>query len=240
MNESHDGSGISGFRFQTSDFTVRTFPDPEEYADEDGIVAICSDFSVERLLEAYSKGIFPWPHEGLNLWFSPDPRCILKPAEVRITDSMKRILRSGKFRITFDTSFQSVIKNCSSTPRPGQDGTWITPEIVEAYTALHAAGFAHSVEAWHGDELAGGLYGVSLGRAFFGESMFSRTSNASKACFITLCQLLEKWNFDFIDCQVPTDHLLTLGATAVTRRKFLSKLRRVLAHRPRIGRWTDE
>lgn len=171
------------------------------------------------------------------LWFSPDPRCLLTPSDVRVTKSMERILKSGRFTISFDEQFRGVVETCSAIPRDGEEGTWITRDIIDAYCALHEEGYAHSVEAWLDDELVGGLYGISLGRAFFGESMFSHEANASKACFITLCRQLEAWGFDFIDCQLPTDHLTSLGAKVAPRTAFLNVLKETLTHDTRLGPW---
>lgn len=172
------------------------------------------------------------------LWFSPDPRCMLAPGDVRVTNSMERVLRSGKFTITFDEHFRDIIAACSSIDRKYETGTWITDEVTRAYCELHEAGYAHSVEAWLDDELVGGLYGVSLGKAFFGESMFSYEANTSKACFITLARQLEAWDFDFIDCQLPTEHLIGLGAQVVPRNDFLNHLEETMKQDTRRGSWT--
>ena len=213
-----------------------TFPNPES-ANAEGIVSFGGPLNTDRLIEAYSAGIFPWPHSGMLLWFSPDPRCILAPSDVSVTKSMERVLKNGKYTISFDEQFRAVIETCSAIPRAGEVGTWITPTIIDAYCALHEQGYAHSVEAWLDDELVGGLYGVSLGRAFFGESMFSHEPNASKACFITLARQLEAWEFDLIDCQMPTDHLLSLGAQVTPRADFLNQLRDTMKHDARRGIW---
>lgn len=215
------------------------FPDPSE-ADEDGIVAVGGRLSTDVLLDAYSNGIFPWPHSRLLLWFSPDPRCILRPAKAKASGSMLRLIKSGRFKVTCDQAFEEVIRACSRIARKGETGTWITARMIEAYCRLHAEGFAHSFEAWHDGDLAGGLYGVSLGRAFFGESMFSRISNASKACFLTMAKQLHAWQFDFIDCQLPTGHLLSLGAETVPRPVFLAELSKTLEHGTRSGAWRLE
>ena len=169
------------------------FPSPE-LAEEDGLLAVGGDLSPERLMLAYALGIFPWFSEGEPiLWWSPEPRLVLEPAEIHISKSLRRILRAEKFTVTFDTAFADVIKNCAAIARKKQDGTWITAEMQQAYQELHAYGLAHSVETWYDGELVGGLYGVSLGRIFCGESMFSYQSDASKVALATLCKLLTSW-----------------------------------------------
>ena len=212
------------------------FP-PVDRAVKSGLLAVGGDLSPERLLAAYREGIFPWYGEGEPiLWWSPDPRFILLPAELRVSRSMRQFLKKGLVRITFDQDFRGVIAACQK-PRPGQDGTWITPEMQDAYSALHDLGFAHSVEAWCGGALVGGLYGVALGHAFFGESMFSAKANASKAALITLVTRLSELNFDLIDCQVETPHLGSLGARPVPRRKFGELLHASLRHETLRGNW---
>jgi len=213
------------------------FP-PVEQAVKGGLLAVGGDLSPERLLAAYQEGIFPWYCEGEPfLWWSPDPRFVLFPEELRISRSMKQLLRQGVFRITFDKAFRDVIFACRRSPRAGQEGTWITPEMEAAYAALHDLGYGHSVEVWQEGELAGGLYGVSLGRAFFGESMFSKRANASKAALITLVTCLRKLHFDLVDCQVETPHLGSLGARAIPRREFMVLLRRSLGFETLRGNW---
>ena len=214
------------------------FPDPT-LASKDGVLAIGGDLRPERLLLAYSQGIFPWPSEGLPmLWFSPNPRCILEPAKIHLPHSLRKTMRKRAFDIRVDTAFHDVIESCAEAYRPGQDGTWITEELARGYEALHALGFAHSIEAWQNDKLVGGLYGVSLGRAFFGESMFAREPDASKVAFATLCANLTRWNFDFVDCQVPTEHLNRFGAVLVSRDHFLDRLHEALSVPTREGSWT--
>jgi leucyl/phenylalanyl-tRNA---protein transferase len=216
------------------------FP-PPEHADDSGLLAVGGDLRPERLLLAYAQGIFPWYGDDLPLlWHSPDPRMVLRPAELHVPRSLRKALRKHPFEITFDTAFGDVIDACAATPRPDQDGTWITREMRDAYVELHERGYAHSAEAWRGDELVGGLYGVSLGAAFFGESMFARASNASKAAFVELVQLLTAWRFELIDCQVYTEHLESLGATLWPRDEFLSTLARALERPTRIGPWSPE
>ena len=188
------------------------FPHPK-MANEHGILGVGGDLNPERLLLAYQFGIFPWYTEGDPItWWSPSPRFVLKPDEVKVAKSMRSYLNQEKFEITLDRNFRDVISNCKTTPRKGQHGTWITLAMRSAFIKLHELGFAHSLEVWSGERLVGGLYGVSLGRMFFGESMFSKENNASKFGFIKLCQLLEEHNFYLIDCQQETEHLRSLGA----------------------------
>lgn len=204
------------------------FPSPE-LARKDGLLAVGGDLCEERLLKAYSMGIFPWYTEDSPiLWWSPDPRLILVPEEVKVSKSLRKVINKGVFRVTLNAAFEEVIQSCSEVGRKGQDGTWITEEMVEAYVRLHKAGYAHSIESWHGGELVGGLYGIILGKAFFGESMFSRTSNASKVAFIWFVEKLREQGFKLIDCQVTTGHLISLGAREVTRKEFLEMLRDAL------------
>jgi leucyl/phenylalanyl-tRNA--protein transferase len=194
-------------------------------ADEEGLLAIGGDLSPERLLLAYRSGIFPWFNEDEPiLWWTPDPRFVLFPGELKISKSMKTVLNNGTFKFTVNRNFAEVIKNCKTVNRKDQPGTWISDEMLAAYTTLHQQGFAHSAEAWKNGELVGGLYGVIIGKVFFGESMFSRQSNASKFAFIKYVQLLQKQNIELIDCQVYTDHLQTLGAKLVDRKSFLEML----------------
>lgn len=214
------------------------FP-PAELANEDGVVAVGGDVSPERLVLAYESGIFPWPVEGLPLlWFSPDPRFVLRPSELHVARSLRKRMRQAPFRLTADTAFTEVIDFCAHTPRPGQSGTWITPELREGYVRLHQLGFAHSVEAWEGARLVGGLYGVSLGAGFFGESMFARAPDASKIAFATLCETLAAWDFELVDCQVRTAHLERFGATDWRRPAFLEALDQLLEKPTRRGPWT--
>lgn len=201
-----------------------TFPSPN-LANRNGLLALGGDLSVERLILAYSSGIFPWYNEGEPIcWYSPNPRMVLFPEELKVSKTMKQVLSRNYFEITFDTAFESVIKNCSTVPREGQRGTWITNDMIEAYVALHELGYAHSVEAWQNGELVGGLYGVSLGKCYFGESMFAKVSNASKAAFITMVQMLKSKDFKLIDCQIYTEHLASLGARLIPRKDFLELL----------------
>ena len=200
------------------------FPDPE-LAEPEGLLAVGGDLSVPRLLLAYSMGIFPWFNEGEPiLWWSPDPRCILEPDEVRVSRRLARVLRRGVFSVTFERAFAQVVDNCAGLRRERGEGTWITAGMAEAYGRLHKAGYAHSVEAWQDGILAGGLYGVALGPFFFGESMFSRRTDASKVVFTTLARLLRELDYELIDCQLPSAHLFSLGARSLSRSEFLRRL----------------
>ncbi len=215
------------------------FPDPIN-ATEEGLVAVGGDLKPERLLEAYSKGIFPWYSEGQPiLWFSPDPRMVLYPAKFKCSKSLQRVIQSKRFEVRIDTAFERVIKACSSVPRPGQDGTWITPDMIDAYIKMHRLGYAHSFETYRAGELVGGLYGISLGAAFFGESMFHKTPDASKLALSELVNFARKQGFDFIDAQTPTSHLQSLGAEVVERKRFLEELEISLNQQTKIGKWTD-
>lgn len=205
-----------------------------------GIVAVHGNLSPGILLSAYRQGVFPWyDDQSPVLWWSPDPRFILEPPELHISRSMRRELRRTAFSFTVDQAFPSVIRGCAKVPRREQDGTWIVPEMERAYTRLHTLGYAHSVEVWDRGELAGGLYGVSLGSAFFGESMFSLKSNASKSAFILLILALQEKGFNLIDCQVYTRHLEKLGAREIDRDDFLEKLRTALKKPTIRGLWKD-
>jgi len=213
------------------------FP-PPDYADASGLLAVGGDLSSERLLEAYRLGIFPWYSDDQPiLWWSPDPRLVLRLDEFKVSRSLRKTLRKGVFKVTFDRAFEEVIRGCASVPREHQKGTWITREMKEAYIELHGLGYAHSVEAWCGEELAGGLYGVSLGKAFFGESMFHRKTDASKVALAVLVAKLSDWKFHFIDAQMTTEHLLGLGATEMSRRIFLRRLQSALRHPTKRGKW---
>jgi leucyl/phenylalanyl-tRNA--protein transferase len=212
------------------------FP-PAELADKDGIIAVGGDLSPERLLNAYSRGIFPWfSREEPILWWSPDPRLVLFPGEIHKSKSMEKLLKQNPFKLTCDREFAQVIKQCS-LPREKQKETWITREIIDAYIELHLAGFAHSVEVWRHEDLVGGFYGISLGRCFFGESMFFKMKNASKFAFIKFASKLFEQGFSLIDCQVPTAHLKSLGAREIPRAKFLIKLKESLRSDTLRGKW---
>lgn len=201
------------------------FPNVDE-ADNDGLLAVGGDLSPERLMLAYRNGIFPWFNEdSIILWWSPDPRMVLFPEKVKISSSMQKVIRSGKFRLSWNTQFEKVIDACAVIKRKDQGGTWITPEMKKAYISLHELGFAKSVEVWEGDLLVGGLYGIDLGHVFCGESMFSRSSNASKFAFIHMVKTLEEQNYKLIDCQVYTAHLESLGAEEIPRKDFIEMLK---------------
>ncbi len=213
------------------------FPDPDE-AEPDGLLAVGGDLSAERLVQAYAAGIFPWYSDGSPiLWWSPDPRLLLDPAELHVPASLRRTIRRGTFRVRADTAFDHVIGRCATKPRPGQEGTWITDEMALAYRRLHRLGIAHSFEAWEGTALAGGLYGVSLGAAFFGESMYADRPDASKVAFVQGVEWLASRGITLIDCQVKTAHLARFGAREVRRKHFLAALRRALARPTLRGPW---
>jgi leucyl/phenylalanyl-tRNA--protein transferase len=213
------------------------FPPPSE-AEPGGLLAVGGDLTPERLLLAYASGIFPWYDRPPVLWFSPDPRAVLPLGQLHIPRRLLRTLRQGRFRLSLDGAFRAVIRACAGAPRPGQRGTWITAEMVEAYERLHELGFAHSCEAFVDGELAGGIYGVSLGGAFFGESMFHARRDASKVALVTLAWCLEEWGFTLFDCQLPAAHLERFGARPIPRARFLAELERALAMPTRRGRWT--
>ena len=200
------------------------FP-PVDLADEDGLLAFGGDLSIERLLLAYRSGIFPWHNEDEPIiWWCPDPRFVLFPEKLKVSKSMQSVLRNGNFRFTINRVFTQVIQNCKTISRKDQDGTWITPAVQQAYTRLHDLGYAHSAEAWMDGELVGGLYGIRMGNVFFGESMFSKKSNASKFAFTNYVKQLQKESVALIDCQVYTEHLESLGAEMIERKKFITLL----------------
>ena len=213
------------------------FPPPEA-AEPDGLLAVGGDLAPERLLLAYTQGIFPWYEEGLPiLWHSPDPRMVLLPGELRVSRSLRKVMGRAPFELSLDRAFEAVVRACAERERPDQTGTWITAEMSAAYLRLHELGYAHSVEAWSEGELVGGLYGVSLGRSFFGESMFAWRSDASKVAFVHLVQQLLRWGFDLIDCQVHTEHLERFGASEWPRSDFLEALATSLESETRCGGW---
>ena len=214
------------------------FPSPQ-LAQKEGLLAVGGDLSQERLLLAYRMGIFPWHSEYEPiLWWSPDPRLVLYPGELRVSKSLQKTIKKGLFRVTADQAFEAVINACAQSRTSTDEGTWIVEEMIDAYCNLHESGFAHSVEAWHGDRLAGGLYGVLLGRCFFGESMFTHVSNASKVAFVALVKHLQALNFDLIDCQVTTPHLLKFGAREIPRARYLNELKKSLKLRTLKGHWS--
>jgi leucyl/phenylalanyl-tRNA--protein transferase len=213
------------------------FPSPA-HAEENGLLAVGGDLSPRRLLLAYSLGIFPWYSEGQPiLWWSPDPRLVLFPEELRISRSLGKTVRKPLFRVTVDTAFDEVISSCAGVHRREEGGTWLTGEMVEAYEALHRLGFAHSVECWQEETLAGGLYGVALGKAFFGESMFSTRPDASKVALVALVEELKQREFEIIDCQVSTMHLVRMGAREIPRDEFLQILSKAVEKAARPGKW---
>jgi len=213
------------------------FPDPN-LAEEDGLLAVGGDLSPERLIQAYANGIFPWYSDGEPiLWWSPDPRMILFPDKFKISKSLEQSIRNKNFEVYFDKDFESVINNCASSGRKGDAGTWITDEMQKAYIKLHEAGFAHSVETYLDDRLVGGLYGILLGKAFFGESMFHIERDASKIALYALVNRLTEWGFHFIDVQQETDHLKSLGAESISRNKFLKLLKQALKFPVVKGNW---
>jgi len=203
------------------------FP-PQEEALDDGLLAIGGDLSIRRLLLAYENGIFPWYDGDIPMWWCPDPRFVLFPAELKVSKSMKQLFKRNAFEFTIDKSFFAVINHCKKVKRSGQDGTWITDEVELAYRKMHEFGYAHSAEAWLNGELVGGLYGIRLGKVFFGESMFSHVSNASKYAFISYAMQLKKENVKLIDCQVYTEHLESLGARMIPRTDFIALLQTLI------------
>ena len=217
-----------------------TFFPPIETAlrEPNGLLAMGGDLSVERLLDAYGHGIFPWFNPGDPiLWWSPDPRMVLVPGELRVTRSLAKRIRNAGFEVRIDTAFVEVMRACAA-PREGESGTWISPAMVAAYSHLHQAGYAHSVEIWHDGRLVGGLYGVAIGRMFYGESMFSREPDASKVALVRLARQLQQWKFGLIDCQMETAHLASMGARTMSREAFIAKLADLvnLPHLP--GPWS--
>lgn len=214
-----------------------SFPHPS-LANQEGILAIGGDLSTDRLLLAYEYGIFPWYNEGEPiLWWSPDPRFVLFPENLKVSKSMRPYFNQKKFSVTYDQAFSFVIKSCAEVSRDGQRGTWITSEIQEAYTHLHELGYAHSVEVWEGNDIVGGLYGISIGAVFFGESMFTTKSNASKFGFIHLVRDLKSQGYQLIDCQQQTRHLGSLGAQTITRAHFMELLKKWTLMPSKIGNW---
>lgn len=213
------------------------FP-PPHLASQEGLLAVGGDLSSRRLVLAYRMGIFPWYSEGEPImWWSPDPRLVLYPEEIKVSKSLKRVINKGVFQVTMDLAFSQVINECARVRLRNSEGTWLVDDMIGAYCALHEFGLAHSVESWCDGQLAGGLYGVSLGGCFFGESMFTRVSNASKVAFVTLVDFLQALSFDFIDCQVTTQHLMRFGAREIPRDEFVRQLQESLEKPTRKGRW---
>ena len=219
--------------------SAHIFPNPRE-ASEEGLLAFGGDLNPNRILKAYRNGIFPWfnPSDP-PLWWSPNPRMVLYPKDFKTSKSFKRVLRNQGFEIKFDHDFTSVITHCGDVSRPEQVGTWLTKEMKEAYIELHKMGFAHSIETYYNGELVGGLYGIAMGRGFFGESMFSLMSNASKVALKALSSICEKKNYDFIDCQVETPHMIDWGAKLLDRDTFLDALEKTLEKSTDFGSWRD-
>lgn len=225
--------------FYLPDNDFRVFPHPEQ-AEPSGLVAVSTDLHEDRTLMGYANGMFPWFEEsGHFFWFTPDPRFVLFPKELKVHKSMRSIFNQHKFRYTMDTCFEEVMRACAEVPRnePGPESTWINTNFISTYSGLHARGLAHSVEVWEGDDLVGGLYGVSIGKIFFGESMFSRIPNASKAGFITLVRALEQSGFWLVDCQVETPHLVSLGARGIPRPEFYGYLHQNTYEKTMAGKW---
>lgn len=213
------------------------FP-PPHLASEDGLLAVGGDLSQKRLLLAYRMGIFPWfSNNEPILWWSPDPRLVLYPHEIKISKTLKKIIKKEVFKVTMDLAFNEVINQCAQIRLKKNQGTWIIEDIIEAYCRLHESGFAHSVEVWRQGELAGGLYGVSLGKCFFGESMFTRVSNASNIAIVKLTKYLSELSFDLIDCQITTEHLIRFGAREIPRKLFLEQLEKSLKAPTIKGKW---
>ena len=213
------------------------FPTPH-LASEDGLLAVGGDLSQERLLLAYRMGIFPWfSNNEPILWWSPDPRLVLYPHEIKISKTLRKIIKKDVFNVSMDLAFNEVINQCAQVRVQKNEGTWIVRDMIDAYCNLHEAGFAHSVEVWHQGDLAGGLYGVSLGKCFFGESMFTRVSNASNVGLVKLLEHLKELSFDMIDCQVPTEHLIRFGARQIPRIRFLNQLEKSLKAPTQKGKW---
>lgn len=216
------------------------FP-PVTKADPSGLLAVGGDLRPERLLAAYARGIFPWYSEGQPiLWHSPSPRFVLEPEKAHVGRTLRKQVKRGLFEVKLDTAFAEVISACAESPRPGQSGTWITDEMMQAYVRLHELGYVHSAEAWQGVKLVGGLYGVALGSVFFGESMFWRVPDASKVAFAVLLDQLKAWGFTLIDCQQETSHLARFGAEAWPRRRFLEALAEGVKRPTRRGKWVLE
>jgi len=213
------------------------FP-PPQLATKDGLLAVGGDLSKERLILAYRMGIFPWFSDGDPiLWWSPDPRLVLYPSEIKISRTLQKIIKKNVFSVTLDTAFDAVITQCAQIRLQQNQGTWIVKDMIDAYCKLHSAGYAHSMEVWQQEELAGGIYGVSLGKCFFGESMFSRVSNASNVALVKLAKYLSELSFDLIDCQVPTEHLIRFGARKIPRKLFLNQLEISLNAPTQKGKW---
>ena len=229
---------MSGIKWLAADDRPDAFPDPSTALTyPNGLLAAGGDLAPDRLLAAYARGIFPWYEEDQPiLWWSPDPRAVLFPDELRVSRSLRRTIRKARFRLTSDLAFHLVVKACS-TPRPGSGGTWITTAMINAYTRLHKMGFAHSVESWLGNQLVGGLYGIAIGNIFFGESMFSKESDASKVALVHLVEMLKRKGYRLVDCQIPSDHLFSLGSREIPRDEFLDLLAQFCFNNGMPGKW---
>ena len=230
---------MNTLQWLSADDSPGVFPCPNEaLTDPNGLLAVGGDLSSERLLLAYPQGIFPWYEVGQPiLWWCPNPRLVLFPEELKISRSLRKVLRKQEFEIRFDSSFENVIKACADVRTEQGKGTWIIPEMQQAYTELHQEGYAHSVESWLNGELVGGLYGISLGQCFFGESMFSTVSDSSKAALVALAEFSKQVGIKIIDCQMTTQHLLSLGAREIDRQSFLRKLNQYLEKPDIKGSW---
>ncbi len=217
---------------------INAFPHPY-LADETGFLAICNDLNPERMLMAYQFGIFPWYSEGNPIyWYFTNPRCVLKPQEIKISKSMRSYFNQNKFTVSLDTAFSEVLYACKNIPRQGQYDTWLTKELIESLEELHTRGYAHSVEVWEGDSLVGGLYGIAIGKIFYGESMFALKANASKFGLISLCKILVQKDFTLIDCQQETNHILSMGAQTIPKESFLSILKTNMFEETHDHKWT--
>lgn len=224
--------------YKITDELIFPFPD---LAREDGLLGVGGDLSPTRLLLAYENGIFPWfSANDPIMWWSPDPRCIIRPGDIHVSRSLKKFMRKTDFSISADTDFRSVIEACSKVPRKEEGGTWIGKEMVEAYCELHHLGMAHSIEFWHEKKLVGGMYGISIGASFFGESMFSFLPNASKIALLILCRFLERKNFVMLDCQLYNPHLESMGAIEIDRAEFLEMLKESNKIATKRGSWEEE
>jgi leucyl/phenylalanyl-tRNA--protein transferase len=213
------------------------FPHPS-LAEPNGLLGVGGDVDPDRMLRAYAAGIFPWYSEGQPvLWFTPDPRFVLEPGALVVQRSLRKRIHRGDYEVRLDTVFMDVVRACKTSPRPGQDGTWITRELERSYEVLHRRGYAHSIEAWRGSELVGGLFGVALGQLFSGESMFAAAPDASKVAFVAGVRQLRAWGFELIDCQVYTDHLLRFGAHAIPRNEYLRWIAELVRRPSRPGPW---
>ncbi|MBL7049372.1 MAG: leucyl/phenylalanyl-tRNA--protein transferase [Nitrospira sp.] len=216
------------------------FP-PATHAEDNGLLAVGGDLSAERIMAAYSLGIFPWySMDDPILWWSPDPRLILSPTDLKVSRSLRQVIKSDIFTVTLDRAFESVINECATVHQHNHGDTWITDEMIDAYIELHRLGHAHSVECWSDEKLVGGLYGISMGSVFFGESMFMKKSNASKVAFVKLVQQLQRWGFSIIDCQVTTSHLQSFGAQEIPRKEFLKLVTQALKTPGKNGIWDFE